>query len=188
MSLVRGRIRSATAVEVGVLDAGWELVGVAADSISEPSQLPASGWSSAFAPGTVAACLRAIWSFSLDGPARRFDLEDFWWRRRFEAPAGEAELCFEGLATLCDVWLNGALIGSSSNMFAPLTLSVQLLAQNELVLRFRSLEKALVARRPRPRWRVPMLEQQQLRWFRTTLLGRTPGWSPPCAALSCSRC
>src|SRR5262249_43352354 len=32
----------------------------------------------------------------------------------------------------------------------------------------------------RPRWRVPMLEHQQLRWIRTTLLGRTPGWSPPC--------
>ena len=34
-------------------------------------------------------------------------------------------------------------------------------------------------RRPRPRWRAPMIEHQQLRWFRTTLLGRTPGWSPP---------
>ena len=37
------------------------------------------------------------------------------------------------------------------------------------------------ARRPRPRWRAPMVEHQQLRWFRTTLLGRTPGWSPPAA-------
>src|SRR5947207_2865514 len=33
---------------------------------------------------------------------------------------------------------------------------------------------------PRPRGRVPMLEHQQLRWVRTTLLGRTPGWSPSC--------
>src|SRR5262249_871246 len=30
----------------------------------------------------------------------------------------------------------------------------------------------------RPRWRTPMVAHQQLRWFRTTLLGRTPGWSP----------
>ncbi|MFO1426565.1 MAG: hypothetical protein U1F11_06250 [Steroidobacteraceae bacterium] len=51
------------------------------------------------------------------------------------------------------------------------------------MLRFRSLTRALATKRPRPRWRVPMIEQQQLRWFRTTLLGRTPGWSPPAAAV-----
>jgi beta-mannosidase len=50
---------------------------------------------------------------------------------------------------------------------------------NDLVLRFRALDTLLAARRPRPRWRTPMIENQQLRWFRTTLLGRTPGWSPP---------
>ena len=46
-----------------------------------------------------------------------------------------------------------------------------------------ALDPLLAARRPRPRWRAPMIEHQQLRWFRTTLLGRTPGWSPPAAAV-----
>jgi beta-mannosidase len=55
--------------------------------------------------------------------------------------------------------------------------------RNELVLRFRSLDAALQTRRPRPAWRAPMIENQQLRWFRATLLGRTPGWSPPAAAV-----
>ena len=41
------------------------------------------------------------------------------------------------------------------------------------------LDAVLKERRPRPRWKAPMVEQQQIRWFRTTLLGRTPGWSPP---------
>src|SRR2546426_8099024 len=52
---------------------------------------------------------------------------------------------------------------------------------NELVIRFQALDRLLKAKRPRPRWRAPMVENQQLRWFRTTLLGRTPGWSPPVA-------
>ena len=54
---------------------------------------------------------------------------------------------------------------------------------NALLMRFDALNERLRERRPRPRWRVPMLEQQQLRWWRTTLLGRTPGWSPPAAVV-----
>src|SRR6185437_4014002 len=50
-------------------------------------------------------------------------------------------------------------------------------------IRCRALDQLLEAKRPRPRWRAPMVENQQLRWFRTTLLGRTPGWSPPAAAV-----
>ena len=47
----------------------------------------------------------------------------------------------------------------------------------------RARSAARAHKRPRPRWRAPMIENQQLRWFRTTLLGRTPGWSPPAAAV-----
>ncbi|MFZ5892908.1 MAG: glycosyl hydrolase 2 galactose-binding domain-containing protein [Myxococcota bacterium] len=182
-----GRVRSATAVRRSALDAGWELIGVTADSVSEPTALPKEGWGSAEAPGTVASSLRARSEWSLDGPARRFDAEDWWWRLRFDAepsaPGEEVTLRFDGLATLCDVWLNGTRIGASTNMFTALRLPATLQQKNELLLRFRSLERALGGRRPRPRWRVPMIEQQQLRWFRTTLLGRTPGWSPPCPAV-----
>ena len=46
----------------------------------------------------------------------------------------------------------------------------------------RARRRSSATKRPRPRWRAPMVEHQQLRWFRTTLLGRTPGWSPPCPA------
>jgi len=52
---------------------------------------------------------------------------------------------------------------------------------NCLVLRFHALDALLAAKRPHPRWRAPMVAHQQLRWSRTTLLGRTPGWSPPAA-------
>jgi beta-mannosidase len=55
--------------------------------------------------------------------------------------------------------------------------------EHELLIRCRALDRLLEAKRPRPKWRAPMVENQQLRWFRTTLLGRTPGWSPPAAAV-----
>jgi len=92
-------------------------------------------------------------------------------------------LCFDGLATIVDGWLNGEALLHGEDMFVASEVDVtERLRQgdNELVLRFAALDPLLAARRPRPRWRAPMLEHQQLRWFRTTLLGRTPGWSPPC--------
>jgi len=90
-------------------------------------------------------------------------------------------LGFDGLATLATIWLNGEQILSSDNMFLAHEVEVASLRSsgNELFLCFRSLDAALARRRPRPRWRAPMVENQQLRWYRTTLLGRTPGWSPP---------
>jgi len=92
-------------------------------------------------------------------------------------------LGFDGLATVAQASLNGATLLQSDNMFhAHECVLEQLQARdNELVLRFSALNSLLSSRRPRPRWRAPMIEHQQLRWFRTTLLGRTPGWSPPAA-------
>src|SRR5262249_10677641 len=76
---------------------------------------------------------------------------------------------------------NGTPLLESANMFVAHEREVTLAAENELVIRCQALDALLLAKRPRPRWRAPMIEHQQLRWFRTTLLGRTPGWSPPAA-------
>ena len=168
---------------------GWELRATPPGAVAGPDMLPRDGWLAARAPTTAAAALRAAGAWSLDAPARRLDAEDWWWRTRFAgngaaaAPDTETVLRFDGLATLADVWLNGAPLLSSENMFVAHERPVSLGADNELVIRFRSLDAALGARRPRPRWRAPMIENQQLRWFRATLLGRTPGWSPPAAAV-----
>jgi beta-mannosidase len=118
-----------------------------------------------------------------------YDASDWWYRCRFtadEPTAGEeAWLRFEGLASLAQVWLNGEQVGSSENMFRPVAIEVtsRLLPANELLIRFRSLREELDKRRPRPGWRTNLVEHQQLRWFRTTLLGRIPGWSPPVRAV-----
>jgi beta-mannosidase len=54
---------------------------------------------------------------------------------------------------------------------------------NIVVLRFSSLQACLAEKKPRPRWRSQLMDHQQLRWWRTTLLGHIPGWSPPVPAI-----
>jgi beta-mannosidase len=136
-------------------------------------------------PQPVAAALAAAGRWSLDGPVRDFDSEVWWYEGTFDAPEdldAPWQLGLDGLATLATVWLNGVLLLSSHNMFRRWVLPAQAHLRpgtNTVWMRFDALNTALTQRRPRPRWRVPMLSQQQLRWWRTTLLGRTPGWSPP---------
>src|SRR5204863_9895825 len=92
----------------------------------------------------------------------------------------------DGTGTDASVWLNGERIATSTNMFVRHRVDVETLLRrtgNELVIGCGSLNAALKAKRPRPRWRAPMIANQQLRWWRTTLLGRTPGWSPPAPAV-----
>ncbi len=130
-------------------------------------------WRATTVPGTAASASGWKWD-----DRRAFDSEDWWWRTTI--PHGGV-LGFDGLATLAVVTLNGETILTSDNMFV--AHEVEVPGGGELVIHCRALEAELAKKRPRPRWRVPMLEQQQLRWIRTTLLGRTPGWSPPCPAV-----
>ena len=173
------------------LTAGWEICSTAPGALAGPRELSQTPlqWLPAHAPSTAAACLRAAGLWSLDSPPQRFDAQDWWYRLRFAAPppvpGEELVLGFDGLATVADVWLNGAPLLTSENMFLAHECRIQrsLTGADELLIRFRALDTLLEAKRPRPQWRAPMVENQQLRWFRTTLLGRTPGWSPPAAAV-----
>lgn len=172
---------------------GWQMCATSAGQVETPAQLDAlapARWIDATAPGTVAAVLEAAGQWSLDHAPRRFDAEDWWYRVTFDAPATQASdelwLGFDGLAGVADVWLNGGHLMRADNMFVAYEHDVRgalRAGPNTLQLRFAALDAALAVRRPRPRWRSPMVDHQQLRWFRTTLLGRTPGWSPPAAAV-----
>ena len=134
------------------LSAGWQLCSTPAGACDRPD---AAG----------------VWS--LDPGQPRIDAVDWWYRTAFPrpaAPGGQWVLGFDGLASHAEVWLNGTPLLTSDNMFlaheCPLD---RLLADhNELLIRFRSLDELLKEKRPRPRWRVPMLAAQQLRWHRTT--------------------
>jgi beta-mannosidase len=117
------------------------------------------------------------------------DTSEYWFRCHFDfdTDTGAAReriyLDFGGLATLSEVWLNGRSILQSNSMFARHRIEVTafLHRRNELLLVCRALAPQLRAKRlqqPRARWRTRVVTEQQLRWFRTTLLGRAPGFAP----------
>ena len=184
-------IRTASHYRSEPIAAGWELAeqAPASGSVAHAELRPETlAWRAASCPGTVASALRSekAWDFS---QARDFDASDWHYRARFTStpaePGEQLVLEFDGLATLCDVWLNGEHVLRSENMFVAHTLDVTSLLRedNELYLRFASLSVASAVRRPRPRFKTRLVERQQLRWFRTTLLGRIPAWSPPVSAV-----
>ena len=188
---MNGRVRGTSGHEVISLAEGWTFAPCAPDTVVHPDAIEAAAldWTAATVPCTAASALREAGRWNLEAPERRFDAEDWWFRTDFEAAAGVAGedcwLCFDGLATVAEVWLNGALLLSVDGMFTAheCRADALLAGKNRLAIRFRALDTLLAAKRPRPRWRAPMIAHQQLRWFRTTLLGRTPGWSPPAAAV-----
>lgn len=169
---------------------GWQVCGTAPGLFASPTELESAiglDWTDV-QPGTVAAMLRDAGRWDLDGVPRRFDAEDWWLRARFDTDLASppTALRLDGLAGLADVWINGRHVLRSENMFVAHACPLQGLivpGENTLHLQFSSLDAALSQRRARPRWRAPMVEQQQMRWFRQTLLGRTPGWTPPAAAI-----
>ena len=182
----RPRVRSVSSDSRVELRDEWELCNTLPGAVSGPRDLESHAvtWRRATVPGTVADALRCGGQLDLDG-VPNVDSHDWWYRCRFDAQPnavrGTRVLRFDGLATLADVWLNGEHVLVSENMFVSHEVDVAgvLRERNTLVIRFRSLTSALAARRPRPRWRTKLVEHQQLRWVRTTLLGRMPGWSPP---------
>jgi len=176
--------RSETTLE---LNSDWQLACVAPGAISHPTDLQniPLEWIPAIVPGTVAQSLQVAGRWDLTA-AFDFDASDWWYQTHFGFAPNQslpAILQFEGLATLAQVWLNGENILTSDNMFVEHRMDVSRLLQanNTLTLCFRSMNALLSERRPRPRWKTRLVQQQQLRWIRTTLLGRIPGWSPPIA-------
>jgi len=162
--------------------ATWACASSPPGTRSGPDDLEGEGlrWMPAEVPGTAASALQAVGAS--EARPDRLDGQDWWYRTRFAGPAGPDAggwvLRLEGLATLADVWLNGRHLLHSESMFTSHRLPVGALGSgNELCIRFAALNPVLEQRRPRPRWKVRGLSSQNLRWFRTTLLGRQAGWA-----------
>ena len=132
-------------------------------------------------PATVASVLRERGALDLSRPPA-LEKDDAWFVTVLPSIAGEGRLVlsFEGLATLADVFVDGAHVLASESAFHRHEVDVTELARNgaTLAIRFSSLDAHLRKKRPRPRWKTRLVEAQALRFVRTPLLGRTTGFCP----------
>lgn len=166
------------------LEDGWEAAAAPPGALRDPTGIDGLAWTPARVPGTAAGALRdaGLWR---SGAPDAFDTQDWWFRTRFTAspPSGGERigLCLDGIATVFDVFLNGELLLRGDSMWAAHTLDVsaRLRPQNDLAIRCHALAELLARpRRPRARWRSRLPRDGALRWYRTTLLGRAPGFAP----------
>jgi beta-mannosidase len=110
-------------------------------------------------------------------PARGGDDEDHWFRTTIASPTAMT-LRFGGLATVCEVFVDGARALTSESMFVRHDVPVTA-GEHELVVCSRALTPLhRIPRKPRARWRSRVPVDGNLRWFRTSLLGRAPGFAP----------
>ncbi|HEX2017212.1 MAG TPA: hypothetical protein VGN69_10990 [Solirubrobacteraceae bacterium] len=171
-----------------LLDGGWQAAGCAPGTREDPADLEGLDWLDARVPGTAAGALADAGRWR-PGEPLDLDAQDWWFRTTFTAdPAEPAErlvLCLDGLATVSQVYLNRQPLTCSHSMFVASEHDVGglLQASNELSIRFQALRPLLAQRRrPRARWRTKLVDGN-LRFFRTMLLGRAPGFAPGPAAV-----
>lgn len=108
------------------------------------------------------------------------DDRDVWLERTLHVEASST-LHLARLGPIADVHVDGALVLSTRNLFR--SYSIELLpGARRISICLRSPGQALREKRPRPKWKTRLVGNQQLRWLRTSLLGRIPSWSPTGAA------
>ncbi|MDX6666183.1 MAG: beta-mannosidase, partial [Solirubrobacteraceae bacterium] len=147
---------------------GWRAARVS------PGGAPGDGdWVPAVVPGTVADAF---------ADAEDLDEHEWWFRATFDADgAAPLRLVLDGVATLADVFVDDDVVAASVSMFLAQRVELGVLAAGAHVLdiRCRALAPELARqRKPRVRWRTKLVTDSALRWWRTSLLGRSPGVSP----------
>ena len=106
----------------------------------------------------------------MNEPAPRLRDKDVWYRVALPGE-GPRILRFEGLATICEVWIDDNPILAHASMFTPREVEIIVVRGASLWLCFRALEPRLSVRGPRARWRPRMIDNQGLRLVRTD-----PAW------------
>jgi beta-mannosidase len=95
----------------------------------------------------------------------------------FTAPR-DGILRFDGIATLATISVDGKSVAESSSMWVPVDVPLAA-GDHSIAVHCRPLAPELNRpRKPRARWRQKVAAHNGLRWFRTTLNGRAPGFAP----------
>ena len=178
---------------------GWTVAATAPGAVAGPDELEAAGldWRPAAVPGTAAAAVGDL--------ERDYDAQDWWFRCAFAVPpqlgGGPVVLELDGIATVSETYFNRHLVLRSESMWREHAVDVGELTEveNELVIVCRALAPLLTKRRrPAARWRTRVVNNGNLRWYRTMVFGRSPGFAPAPAAVgpwrpvlstsACARC
>lgn len=166
-------------MQTRVLHSNWQFISPDFTADFPRSQLPELKWMPAQVPGHVHRDLQAYGVIG-DPFYRMNELglgwvdesrwtyrTEFTWEPNEELP--NRVLRFEGLDTVCEIFLNGALIGRSDNMFLPLEIDVTEHLEagtNELKIEFQSAVKVGIQRRraymeaERLPWTTPWFDER----------------------------
>ncbi|HEY5336496.1 MAG TPA: hypothetical protein VIJ71_10840, partial [Mycobacteriales bacterium] len=148
--------------------ASWTIVRTAPGAAATPAGLDGLERLPALVPGTAAGALRAA-----GRPATEdLDEQDWWWETTLPA-LDTAVLRIGGLATVAEVWIDEVCVHRGDNMFVATDVPLRSVSAGaRLRIVCRALGPLLRARHPRPSWRTRLVRTQNLRYFRTALLGR----------------
>jgi beta-mannosidase len=166
-----------------IAHADWFVCELAPGLAVTPGDLEALGatWHHAPVPGTAAAAMLAS---GMHPSGSELDGMDWWWRCDVHALPGveRYQLQVDGVATIWEIWLDDDRILHGDNMYLGQTIELDLPAgSSRLYVHCLPLTATLAMKRPRPRWRSSVVSDPNLRWIRTTMLGRSLGWTvtPP---------
>jgi beta-mannosidase len=93
--------------------------------------------------------------------------------------AGPGVLEVGGIATVWELLVDGLVVCSGRSMFERRTVDIEA-GDHEVRIVVHPLTELLESRptKPRQRWRTMLVEDARLRWVRTQVIGRAPGFSP----------
>lgn len=115
--------------------------------------------------------------------------QDHWFICEFlvpENPPNRVLLHLDGLLTYAEVYINQKLVLTSINAYhshiVDITLDLKE-RRNQLVICCRAIAPNLAKKLPRPRFSTRLINERNLRFIRTPILGYTPGFSAPTKAV-----